>query len=64
MTNWFFIRVQINISFPFAFLSFIRNSAIKDGEVTPFRQKKKIISLFCSQLFRNIGFAQVTYIRK
>ncbi|MBR1547171.1 MAG: glycoside hydrolase family 88 protein [Prevotella sp.] len=36
---------------PFAFLSFFRNSAIKDGEVTPSWQKKKQVSLFCARLF-------------
>ena len=28
-----------------------RNFAIKDGEITPSRQKKKQVSLFCSRLF-------------
>ena len=33
------------------FCSLNRNFAIKDGEITPSRQKKKQVSLFCSRLF-------------
>ena len=33
------------------FLVFFRNFAIKDGEITPSRQKKEQVLLFCAQLF-------------
>ena len=35
----------------FVLLPFFRNFAIKDGELTPSRQKKKQVSLFCARLF-------------
>ncbi len=35
----------------FVLLSTFRNSAIKDGELTLSRQKKKQVSLFCSRFF-------------
>jgi hypothetical protein len=38
-------------SFPFAFHSFFRNFAIKDGELTPSRKKKQIFVLFFARLF-------------
>ncbi len=39
-------KVQINLAFP----SFIRNFAVCDGEITPSRQKKERVLLFCSRL--------------
>ena len=35
----------------FVLRSTFRNSAIKDGEITPSRQKKEWILLFCARLF-------------
>jgi len=35
----------------FVLHSTFRNFAIKDGEITPSRQKKKRVSLFCTRLF-------------
>jgi len=49
-------------TFSFAFLSFFRNFAIKDGELTPSRQKNELILLFCSRLFVTLQaiYASVT----
>ena len=39
------------IAIPFAKSKKNTNFAIKDGEITPSRQKNKRVSLFCARLF-------------
>ena len=43
--------IEIKYQIHLVFCSLNRNFAIKDGEITPSRQKKKQVSLFCSRLF-------------
>ena len=43
--------IEIKYQIHLVFCSLNRTFAIKDGEITPSRQKKKQVSLFCSRLF-------------
>ena len=45
----------------FVLLSIFRNSAIKDGELTPSRQKKEMSFFVLLSIFRNFALAAPSY---
>jgi hypothetical protein len=59
-----FERLAKNFQNRFAFTSFFRNFAGYSGEVTPSRQKKKRVSLFCAQLFVTLSAKEICLTKK
>jgi hypothetical protein len=56
-------RIALIFQNRFVTTTFFRNFAIKDGELTPSRQKKERILLFCAQLFVTLSSKMANLLR-